>query len=81
MREATTAANTDGIRETLFEPERALLSFARRRVGRASGSGEERREPLAVFERRRDRGALLFGDFFLGKQEKVTWGGSTTHKL
>src|SRR5216110_2980365 len=26
------------------------------------------------------RGALLFGNFFLGKQEKVTCRGSATHK-
>jgi hypothetical protein len=55
----------------MFEPERAV--FARRRVRLALGVGEERG--------RSDRGAFLFGNFFLGKQEKVTCRGSATHKF
>ena len=60
---------------------RAALSLRRRRVGLAPGVGEERRGPRALLARRSDRGAFLFGDFLLGKQEKVTCRGSTTHKF
>jgi MFS family permease len=67
----STAANPERLRETVFEPERALLSFARRRVRLALGVGEERRAPLVLFERRSDRGVLLFAYFLLDKQEKV----------
>jgi len=75
----STAANTEGIRETMFEPERAV--FARRRVRLALGVGEERREPLVGFERRSDRGGLSSGDSSLAEQRRVTCRGSTTHKL
>ena len=50
MREATTAANTDGIRETLFEPERMDCSSAGE-FGSCSGLARSAEHPRVLFTR------------------------------
>jgi len=70
MREATTAANTDGIRETLFEPERMGFSSAGEFVSR-SGLVRSAGHPRVFLTRAQRPGCLLFGYFLLDKQEKV----------
>jgi len=60
---------------------RSALLLRARRVGRASGSGEERRAPALIVRGRSDRGGLSSGDSSLAGQRRVTCRGSTTHKL
>src|SRR5258706_14633439 len=64
----------------MFEPERARYLLRAGEFGSRSGSVRSAGYRAAL-ARRSDRGALLFGDFLLDKQEKVTCRGSTTHKL
>ena len=60
-----------GLREPLDRARGAL--FSARRVRRAPGRSEAHREPR-VFCAAKRPGVLLFGDFLLDKQEKVTQG-------
>ncbi len=66
-----------GIRET-FDRARGAL-FSARRVRLAPGRCEVHRGPRGVYAAKRP-GRILFGDFLLCAQEKVTCRGSATHK-
>jgi len=59
--------------------QRAGLHFCARRVRRAPGCSEARREPRGVYAAKRP-GRISFGDFSLSVQRKVTCRGSATHK-
>ena len=61
----------------VFEPEARILRPA---SWRAPGGARNGGDPLRFVKRRALRGVLLFGDFLLDKQEKVTCRGSATHK-